>query len=97
MSSLTEAAIEYGPKLLKAAAKIVAGAVIGAILMALYKNRVFRQLKKKHDRETAKKMSIEFNKKLKAIEEKYKNNEELLKRKMYDLCLEFDLNPEKVY
>lgn len=95
--SLTEAAIEYGPKLAKAAVKIVAGAIIGAIAMALYKNRAFRRFLKDHDKKTAKKMSEEFDKKLDAIKEKYRNDEELRKRKMYDLCKEFGLDPEKVF
>lgn len=42
-------------------------------------------------------MSEEFDKKLDAIKEKYRNDEELRKRKMYDLCKEFGLNPEKVF
>lgn len=94
--SLTEAAIEYGPKLVKAAAKIVAGAIIGAITMALIKNRAWRKWVKEHDRETAKRMREEFDKKLKDIQKKYSDNEELLKRKIYDLCREFGLNPEEV-
>lgn len=53
--SLTEAAIEYGPKLAKAAVKIVAGAIIGAVAMAFYKNRAFRRFLKDHDKITAKK------------------------------------------
>lgn len=95
--SLTEAAIEYGPKLVKAAAKIIAGAIVGAIAMALYKNHVYEEEIKIHDKKTARKMSKVFHKKLKDIEKKYSDNEELLKRKMYDLCIEFGLDPEKVF
>lgn len=97
MNSLSEVAIEYGPKLVKAAGKIIAGVIIGAILMALYKNRAFKKFLKEHDKKTAKKMSEEFGKKLDAIKKKYRNDEELRKRKMYDLCKEFGLDPEKVF
>ena len=95
--NLSEAVVEYGPKLLKAAAKILAGAIVGAISMAIYKNHSFKVFLKEHDRKTAKKMRKEIEKKLKAIKEKYQNNEDLLKRKMYDLCREFCVDPEKVF
>lgn len=95
--SLSDAVIEYGPKLVKAAAKLIAGAIIGAIAMAIYKNRAFKRFLKDHDKKTAEKMSEEFHEKLKAIQKKYENNEELLKRKMYDLCREFHVDPETVF
>lgn len=39
----------------------------------------------------------ELEMKLKAINEKYRNVEEMRIRKIHDVCIEFGINPEKVF
>lgn len=95
--SFQEKIIEYGPKLLKAAALLLAGFITGMITMAKIKDKAYKELLKKHDKETAKRMAKEFKAKLKRIKKEQKDNEEMLKKKMKDLCKEFGIDPEKVF
>lgn len=95
--SFQEKIIEYGPKLLKAAALLIAGAIGGAFTMAKIKDKAFDEFLKKHDRETAKRMAKEFNKQLKQIKKEHKDNEEKMKKKMKDLCDLFGVDPEVVF
>lgn len=95
--SFQEKVIEYGPKLLKAVALLLAGFITGMITMARIKDKAYEELLKQHDKETAKRMAKEFNTKLKQIKKEQKDNEEMLKKKMKDLCKEFGINPEMVF
>lgn len=54
--------------------------------------KVFDKLEKKHRKEDAEKYKKEFSRKLKEIEEKYKNNEYLMKQKIRKLCEEFGIS-----
>lgn len=95
--SFQEKVIEYGPKLLKAAALLLAGFAIGMITMARIKDKAYKELLKKHDKETAKRMAKEFDARLRQIKKEQKDNEEMLKKKMKALCEEFGIDPEIVY
>ncbi len=95
--SIQEKIIEYGPKLLKAAGLLIAGAIIGAITMAKIKDKAFKEFLKKHDKETARRMAKDFKKQLKKIKKEHKDNEEKMKKKMKDLCDQFGIDPEVVF
>lgn len=54
---------------------------------------VFKKLETKHRKEDAEKYKKEFAKRIKDLEEEYKHNEYVLKKKINDLCKEFGIEP----
>lgn len=91
--SLPQFIIQNGPKILKGIGIFLAGGAAGALTMAAIKDKAYKELKKKHDKETAKRMAKEFNKQLDQIKKEHKENEEKMKKKMIDLCKLFGLDP----
>lgn len=72
--------------------KVAGGVVVGSATTAVVMKKVFDKLEKKHRKEDAEKYKKEFSRKLKEIEEKYKNNEYLMKQKISKLCEEFGIS-----
>jgi ClpP class serine protease len=76
---------------------LIVGGIVGAITMAIVKNRVFKELLKKHDKETAERMAKEFKAQLKKIKEEYEGDKEEMAKQMQMLCNEFGVDPAKVF
>lgn len=72
--------------------KVAGGVVVGSATTAVVMKKVFDKLEKKHRREDAERYKKEFSLKLKDIEEKYRNNEYLMKQKIRKLCEEFGIS-----
>lgn len=75
-------------------------AILFSILVSKYKDRAYKELMKKHDKETAERLSKEFNQKLESLKEDYENEtiktKEEFKKKVSVLCREYGINPKPV-
>ena len=91
---------KYGPIIAKNVGGAAIAAIIAVILTSRYKDRVYKELIKKHDKETAERISKEFNQKLEVIKKEYKDEiiktKEDFKQKVSDLCREYGINPQNV-
>lgn len=65
------------------------GMIMGGLLTANYKDRVYKELLKKHDEETARRLTLQFDAKLKELEDRYEKNEKVLKQRVRDLCASY--------
>lgn len=95
LSTIGKAVAKNGPKI----AKYVVVAVIGALIGSKYKDKVYKKLIKKHDKETAERLSKEFDQKLEVIKKEYKDKDiklNELKQKISDLCREYGIAPKNV-
>ena len=72
--------------------KVAGGVVVGSATTAVIMKKVFDKLEKKHRKEDAERYKKEFSLKLKDIEEKYRNNEYLMKQKIRKLREEFGIS-----
>jgi hypothetical protein len=66
--------IEKGPEIAKKVGSAVVIAVTAIILTSKYWKRVNKELMKKHDKETAERLSKEFNKKLEMLRKEYEDS-----------------------
>lgn len=86
----------FGKSIAKNKSKIaIAGgaAAVSSIITAAISNKAHKNIETRHRKEDAVKYKAEFDRRLKEIENKYKNNEAELKRKVNDLCREFSIAP----
>jgi uncharacterized membrane protein (DUF106 family) len=92
--------IEKGPEIAKKVGSAVVIAVTAIILTSKYWKRVNKELMKKHDKETAERLSKEFNKKLemlrKEYEDKHIKTKEEFRQKVSELCREFGIDPKNI-
>lgn len=109
-NSTKEKAPEIAKKSLKQAKKaapIVGTAlsvsIVTAILVHNYDDKIYRELMKKHDRDTAKRMTEQFKKEIEALENEISmaNKDKEQAKQMYiekvrDLCDKFGVNPDEV-
>lgn len=72
--------------------KVAGGVVVGSATTEVIMKKVFDKLEKKHRKEDAERYKKEFSLKLKDIEEKYRNNEYLMKQKIRKLREEFGIS-----
>lgn len=79
-----------------AAGSALAGGLVASILTSNYKDRAYEELIKKHDRETAKRLSAEFNRKLEELEKRHSDNEKKLRDSIIRLCYEMGIPPSAV-
>lgn len=83
-------------QILKYLAALLVGGGISGLLVSKYKDKVYHELLKNHDKETAKKLTKEFNKKLKEVVKKYKGDKEKLIAVITKLCERFNIPPELI-
>ena len=72
-------------------AKVVGGMVFASTVTAAACHVAYKKIEKKHRNDNAKKYKEEFAKRLKELEDRYKHNEYLLKKKINELCDEFGI------
>ena len=89
-----------GPIIANNVGGAVIAAIIAIILTSRYKDKVYKELMKKHDKETTERLSKEFNKKLETLKKEYKDKhiktKEEFKQKVSELCREFGIDPKNV-
>lgn len=73
--------------------KVVGGMVFASSITAAVCHYAYKKLEKKHRREDAEQYKKDFGRRLKDLEDQYKNNEYLLKKRINDLCDEFGIEP----
>lgn len=79
--------IKYGPTYAKIAIGVGVGTVIGMAACHQYYKKVIKDIEK----DKAEKLAKEFAKRVKSLEEQYKHNEYVLKKKINELCDEFGI------
>lgn len=79
--------------------------IVAIILTSRYKDRAYKEFLKKHDKETAERLRVEFNKELDILKCKFnkelnnfnnKLNEEKYKQQVRDLCYRYNISAQKV-
>lgn len=73
-------------------AKGAAIAIFTASVAKIACDRAHKKLETKHRNEDAERYKAEFDRKLKDLENRYKNNEDILKQKIRKLCDEFGID-----
>lgn len=77
----------------KPIATVGGAAIASSVITAAAVHYAHKKIESKHRKEDAEKYKAEFDRRLEALENKYKNNEAELKRKVNDLCREFSIAP----
>lgn len=100
LEKMGKALAKNGPIIAKKVGGLVIAAIIAIIFTSNYKDKVYKELMKKHDKETAERLSKEFNKKLETLKKEYEDKhiktKEEFKQKVTDLCREFGIDPKNV-
>lgn len=79
--------IKYGPTYAKIAIGVGVGTLIGITACRVYYQKVIKTT----TTDLAKEMEKEFARRVKELEDKYKHNEYVFKKKINDLCDEFGI------
>lgn len=72
-------------------AKFVGGMVFASAVTAAAYHKAYKKLEEKHRNEDAKRYQAVFGKRLKELEERYQQNEYLLKKRINEVCDEFEI------
>lgn len=88
-SSLGDWAAKNGRTIAIAGGSAAAGSIITVAIC----NKAHKNIETKHRKEDAEKYKAVFDRRVKEIENKYKNNEAEMKRKVNELCRELGIDP----
>lgn len=93
-------AIKHGAKVAAYVGGLVISAIVSSILTSNYKDKAYKSLLKKHDQDTAERLSKQFDEKLKNEKKKWKEqnikDKETLRQKIRIICNEFGIDPDEV-
>lgn len=93
-------AIKQGAKVATYVGGLVITAIVSSILTSNYKDKAYKSLSKKHDQDTAERLSKQFDEKLKNEKKKWKEqnikDKETLRQKIRIICNEFGIDPDEV-
>lgn len=100
LEKMGKALAKNGPIIAKKVGGAAIAAIIAVILTSRYKDKGYKELMKKHDKETAERLSKEWSHKLDALKKEYKDEKiktkEEFKQKVIELCREYGIDPKNV-
>ena len=76
-----------------AVAALAVSAITGIIIDRKIRNKAYKEMLAKHDKETAERMREEFNAELKRIRDAKYDNEAKEQRKINELCRKYGVSP----
>lgn len=93
-------AFKHGAKIAAYVGGLAISAIVSSILTSNYKDKAYKSLMTKHDKETAEKLTKQFDEKLNSEKKKWKEqnikDKETLRQRIRNICNEFGINPNDV-
>ena len=103
-SYLAKESVKHGAKIAARIASYVVTIILTVILTSNWKDKVNDELNKKHDRETAEKLSAQFQtemdqakKEIAGLKLSKKETEKILKEKIRIICEKFGIDPDIIF